>query len=305
MAITKKRGLSRGLNALLANSSYLNKNLSKKTEKVEQEIEQKAIITTLKIELLKPGQFQPRQEFVAEDLVELAESIKNQGILQPLVVRKLEKNYEIIAVEIRRRDAKIAGLQDVPVVIKEAADKTALVMALIENIQRENLNPLEEAQALDRLAKEFDLTHAEVAQAVGKSRATVSNLLRVLTLKKEVKELLEKKQLELGHAKILVAIPGNLQLQIANKIISEQLSVRAAEEFINKFLNQDTKKALINTQHNKSLDPDVQKLIRKISEKLAATVKIITLARGKGKLVIEYNSLDELQGILENMELCE
>jgi ParB family chromosome partitioning protein len=301
----KKRGLSRGLNALLSNKTML--------EKIEQIGQNNLLdlpsntsnlknpVSNLAINKLVPGKFQPRHEMPPEELAELAESIKTQGILQPLIVRQLTTgNYEIIAGERRWQAATIAGLQEVPVIIKNVNDKDALTIALVENIQREDLNPVDEAIALDRLSKEFSLTHNEVALAIGKSRASVSNLLRIINLPKEIKNMLEKNQLDLGHAKVLLGAPNNLQLKIANEIIKENLSVRATEQLLVKLLKPQT-----NFNSTVSLDPDVKKLQKKLSDTLGARVTIINKTKGRGKLIIEYNSLEELEGILEHITTTE
>ncbi len=306
----KKKGLNRGLDALLAGTTNnLNNNMDKNNDI--------NLITDLNIQQLTAGRFQPRKNFQPEELSELVGSIKNQGILQPLIVRKLDKdNYEIIAGERRFRAATLAGLTEVPVIIKNVNDQDALTIALIENIQRENLNPLEEAIALDRLIKEFSLTHNEIATAVGKSRTVITNLLRILQLPHEIKQMLENNQLDLGHAKVLLGAPYEMQLKVANNIVDNNLSVRATEELLKKLQtknNFDFNREINNHQKNQSnknkpynkkyLDPDLSSLQRKLSEMLGAKTTIEVLNKnGKGKLIIEYNSLEELDGILEHFE---
>lgn len=302
--IQKKRGLSRGLDALLAikhttNNPIDNNNASNP-------------ISSLKVAQLVPGKFQPRASIAPSELMELVESIKMQGVLQPLIVRKLSTDqYEIIAGERRWRAATQAELKEVPVIIKNVSDKDALSIALIENIQRENLNPLEEAIALDRLAKEFTLTHNDVAIAVGKSRTAITNLLRILQLPVEIKHMLENQQLDLGHAKVLLGAPPHLQTQIANKIVTDNLSVRSTELLLSKYQqNIPTDFNATNQQHRSKLhataDPDLIKLQKHLSDTFGAKVTIVTKNnKGKGKLIIEYNTLEELDGILENMKILE
>lgn len=289
----KKRGLSRGLNELLSSKSFVE----------SQNMDVSHNIVNLLINKLTPGKFQPRKIISTQELTELADSIKKQGILQPLIVRELTKDqYEIIAGERRWQAAKLAALKEVPVIIRNVTDKEALTIALIENIQRQDLNPLEEAMALDRLSKEFTLTHAELAVAVGKSRTSVTNLIRVLSLPQEIKMMLEKQQLDLGHAKVIMNLPHNLQLQIANRIIENNLSVRATEQLL---INIQNNAHDLDAKADKSLklklDPNIIKLQKKLSEHFGARVNIFNKAKGNGKLVIAYNSLEELQGILDHI----
>ncbi|MBN1684263.1 MAG: ParB/RepB/Spo0J family partition protein [Gammaproteobacteria bacterium] len=285
--ITKRR-LGRGLNELLMGSQP-------STYQVEQIADE---FNLLPIEYLHPGKYQPRQDMNEEALEELAESIKSQGIIQPIVVRFIHDNhYEIIAGERRWRAAQLAGLKDVPVLIKDISDEVAVAMSLIENIQRENLNPLEEAGALRRLLEEFGMTQQQVADVVGKSRATVTNLLRLLSLNKEVKKLLEHGDLEMGHARALLSLEGQLQNQAAQLIVSKELSVRETEKLV--------KKLLAGTPIHKSKEkqhPDVISLQNQLSDKLGAKVAIQHNAKGKGKLVISFNNLDELDGIFEHFK---
>lgn len=302
--IQKKRGLSRGLDALLAIKHTTNNPMDNNNSSNP--------ISSLKVNQLVPGKFQPRASIAQSELMELVESIKIQGVLQPLIVRKLSTDkYEIIAGERRWRAATQAELQEVPVIIKNVSDKDALSIALIENIQRENLNPLEEAIALDRLAKEFTLTHNDVAIAVGKSRTAITNLLRILQLPVEIKHMLENRQLDLGHAKVLLGAPPHLQIQIANKIIADNLSVRSTELLLSKYQkNIQTDFSALNQQHRSKLyttaDPDIIKLQKHLSDTFGAKVTIVTKNnKGKGKLIIEYNNLEELDGILENMKILE
>ena len=258
----------------------------------------------LPIEHLQRGQYQPRVDMRQESLEELADSIKAQGVVQPIVARPISKKggsqrYEIIAGERRWRAAQMAGLDEIPAVIRDVPDESAIAMALIENIQRENLNPLEEARALDRLIREFDLTHAEAAKAVGRSRASVSNLLRLQDLAEKVKQLLEDRKIEMGHARALLAISNaNQQFDAARQIIKKGLSVRETEKLIRNLLDGDSKPAKKTPAQN----ADIRRLEIEVSEKLGAKVSVDHTSKGAGKLVISYNSLDELDGILKHIK---
>lgn len=275
----KKRGLNRGLDALLGAVSTLS--------------EEKEQLQTLPIEHLQRGKYQPRKDIDPERLQELAESIKAQGIIQPVVVRKigLEK-YEIVAGERRWRAAQLAGLQQVPVVIKEMDDRTAMAIALIENIQREDLNPLEEAEALKRLLDEFAMTHQQIAEAIGKSRVTVTNLLRLMDLQPEVKKLLVSKQLEMGHARAILTLDGVVQIAVAHKIVKSALTVRATERLVKEMQEEPKEKKI------KVLDKDTMRLQEDLAAKLGAKVLIEHKENGAGKLIITYSTLEELDGIL-------
>jgi len=284
--VVKKRGLNRGLDALLGNISA-----DQEQSKEEQQLQ------ALPIEYMQRGKYQPRKDINPEKLQELADSIKAQGIIQPVVVRKIAlEKYEIIAGERRWRAAQLAGLQQVPVVIKEIDDRTAMAIALIENIQREDLNPLEEAEALRRLLEEFEMTHQQVADAVGKSRATVTNLLRLIDLHPEVKKLLINGQLEMGHARALLSLDGPKQVAAANKIVKEGLTVRAAERLV-----RDTQ-AEPKIAKAKIIDKDTLRLQEDLTAKLGAKVLIDHKENGAGKLVIAYSSLEELDGIIEQIK---
>ncbi len=250
----------------------------------------------LPIEYLSRGQYQPRKHFSSESLQELANSIRSQGIIQPIVVRSIASNrYEIIAGERRWRAAQLAGLQEVPVIVRSISDEAALAIALIENIQRENLNPIDEAAALYRMQQEFSLTHEKIAEMVGKSRATVTNLIRLLQLDPDVKRWVEEQKISLGHAKVLLALEGKKQLQAAEAILSENLSVREAERLISQLQKQS------QTKRKKTFSPDVKRLEEQLALKLGAKVAIQHNAEGRGKLVISYYSFDELEGILERL----
>ncbi len=295
--MTPKKRLGRGLDALLSKSSSV--------APAVDAVPANEALRQIPIELLQRGRYQPRVDMRQDSLDELAESIRAQGVVQPIVARPLSTTdgslrYEIVAGERRWRAAQMAGLDDIPAVVRDVPDEAAIAMALIENIQREDLNPLEEARALERLIDEFDLTHAEAAQAVGRSRASVSNLLRLQDLSDKVKPLLEDRQLEMGHARALLGL-GNAvqQLDAARQVIKKGLSVRETERLVKRMLSTagSTKK--------KKAPPagaDVRRLEIEVSEKLGAKVKVDHTAKGNGKLVISYNSLDELDGILKHIK---
>jgi ParB family transcriptional regulator, chromosome partitioning protein len=235
-------------------------------------------------------------------LRELADSIAAQGVIQPIVVRPVENDrYELIAGERRWRAAQQAGLDEIPVVIKDVTEEAAMAMGLIENIQREDLNPLEEANALSRLLHEFGLTHQEVAKAVGKSRTTVTNLLRLLELNEEVKQMVESHRLEMGHARALLGLQGEAQTQAANQVAKQGLSVRETERLVRR-LQGEAENPAPTSRPAVEADPDIRRLVTDLSEKLGAKVDLQQGAKGKGKLVIGYNSLDELEGILEHIK---
>lgn len=279
----KKRGLGRGLDALLGDVKPAAE-------------ESKTNLQTLPIEFLQRGQYQPRKDMDPETLKELADSIKVQGIIQPIVVRLIADNkYEIIAGERRWRASQIAALQEVPVVIKDIDDRSAMAIALIENIQREDLNALEESEALSRLIDEFDMTHQQAADAVGKSRATVSNLLRLLDLQADVKTLLAKGMIEMGHARALLALDDHLQIEIANKVVKHGLTVRATEKLI-KDLGTEKK-----VSQKPSLDSDTLRLQEQLTEKTGAKVTINHQQNGKGTLTFSYTNLEELEGIINRI----
>jgi ParB family chromosome partitioning protein len=257
------------------------------------------------LDLLQRGQYQPRDDIRQDTLQNLADSIKAQGVVQPIVARPLKKKngaaqrYEIIAGERRWRAAQMAGLQEIPAVVRDVEDDAAIAMALIENIQREDLNPLEEAKALDRLIREFDLTHQQAAEAVGRGRASVSNLLRLLELSDRVKPLLESRQLEMGHARALLSVTdGNQQFDAAKQVVRQGLSVRATERLVRHMLTGHKGKKSTPT----TADADIRRLETDVSGKLGARVKITHSANGSGKLVITYHNLDELDGILKHIK---
>jgi ParB family chromosome partitioning protein len=264
-------------------------------------------LTKLPLDLLQRGRYQPRIDMRPETLSELADSIKAQGVVQPIVVRPLEppvngesQRYEIIAGERRWRAAQMAGLSEIPAVIRHIPDEAAIAVALIENIQRENLNPLEEARALERLVSEFGLTHQEAAQAVGRSRAGVSNLLRLLELTAEVGELLEKRTLEMGHARALLGLTERRQqTEVALLVARKGLSVRETEALVRRL---QARQGPAVPEGSAERDPNVARLEQELADKLGARVAIQAGRGGRGKLVVSYNSLDELDGILAHIQ---
>ncbi|WP_035054828.1 ParB/RepB/Spo0J family partition protein [Andreprevotia chitinilytica] len=274
MVSKKFKGLGRGLDALMGET----------TDSLQQ----------LSIDVLQPGKYQPRTQIDQDALNELAESIKAQGLMQPILVRPLDgvERYEIIAGERRWRASRIAGLTEIPALVREVADEAVAAMALIENIQREDLNALEEAQGLQRLIDEFGMTHEAAAHAVGKSRVTVSNLLRLLQLSVPVRDMLMSGQLDMGHARALLPLDMLPQLDAAKTIALKGLSVREAEALVKKIQEGPALKA------EKRVDPDVRRLEEEVSERLGARVAIKTGAKGAGRVTIDYASLDELDRLL-------
>lgn len=289
----KKRGLGRGLDALLTTGKPAAPAESQ-TESRQTELQK------LPVEWLQPGKYQPRKDMSQDALEELASSIRVQGVIQPIVVRPVGTDrYEIIAGERRWRASQLAGLAEVPCILKDVPDEAAVAIALIENIQREDLNAMEEAVALQRLLSEFELTHQQVADAVGKSRATVTNLLRLNQLADEVKTLLEHGDIEMGHARAILALPAEQQPDTGRIIAAKQLTVREAESLIRRLLEPAPVKEV------KVKDPDVTALETKLSERFGAPVSISYNRKGKGELVINYSSLPELDGILHKLGLSE
>ncbi|MEO7465206.1 MAG: ParB/RepB/Spo0J family partition protein [Nitrosospira sp.] len=274
----KLKGLGRGLDALLSGN--------------DDSVNTKESLRNLKISVLKPGKYQPRTRMDKDSLAELAESIKAQGIMQPVLVRPVSPGYyEIIAGERRWRAAQIAGLSEVPALIREVPDEAALAMSLIENIQREDLNPLEEAMGIQRLIKEFGMTHQAASEALGSSRSAVSNLLRLLNLPSPVQELLMEGKIDMGHGRALLSLPAAKQIETANLIVHKQLSVRETERLVNRIEHPIAKQ---RPKH----DRDLLRLQENISTKLGAQVVINPGKKGKGTVVIHYSSLDQLEGIL-------
>ena len=283
---TKKSRLGRGLDALLGDAGASVGN--SEPDRLQQ----------LPVELLQRGQFQPRRHMDQEALDDLANSISKQGVLQPIVARKLDSgDYEIIAGERRWRAAQQAGLDRVPVVVRELSDEDAMVIGLIENLQREDLNPIEEARGMQRLIEEFTMTHQQVADSVSRSRAAVSNLLRLLSLQGEVSSLLEQRQLDMGHARALLSLDEGMQLKAAQQIIKVGMSVRQTENLVRRMQEEQVNPV----SKVKEKDPDVRHLEESLSERLGTNVVIKVGNRGKGKLIIDFHSNDGLQGILEKI----
>ncbi len=287
--MTKKPGLGRGLDMLLSSVASTADELTDDSE-----------FKQLPIETIQKGQYQPRINIDPDALQELAESIKAQGLVQPVIVRRLESGvYELIAGERRWRAAQMAGLHDIPAIIRKIPDQAAAAMSLIENIQREDLNALEEAIAMNRLISEFGLTHQQTADSVGRSRAAVTNLLRLLELEEETKELLDDKKIDMGHARALLALKGQLQLDTAYKVSERQMSVRDTERLVKNILNKLNNP---DKRQVKTKPIEVSKLEQSLSDTFGAKVSIQYNAKGKGKLIIAYNNLDELDGILEHIK---
>lgn len=286
----KKRGLGRGLDALLTNGRPVAAGNVAQVESHPHELQK------LPIEFLQPGKYQPRKDMSQDALEDLASSIRAQGIIQPIVVRQIaDNNYEIIAGERRWRASQIAGLAEVPCIIKNVPDEAAVAIALIENIQREDLNAMEEAVALQRLSTEFELTHQQVADAVGKSRTTVTNLLRLNQLADDVKTLLEHGDIEMGHARALLTLTPEQQSDAGRIIAAKQMTVREAEALVRRIIDP------LPPAEPKIKDPDVAALEQCLSEKFAAPVQISYSKKGKGELVIGYSNLAELDGILAKL----
>lgn len=277
----KKRGLGRGLDALLGDAALTNFDSAPQT---------------LPVDKIEPSRFQPRKAIDLERLQELAESIKTHGLVQPIVVRPtVNERYELIAGERRWRAARLAGLAEIPVVVRKLDDRTALALALIENIQREDLNPLEQAEAMHRLVEEFAMTHQQLAEAIGKSRATVTNLLRLLELHPEVKKLLTESRIEMGHARALLGLAKDQQIEAALKVADGKLTVRATEQLVKKLQRGVTPFGL------SQVDPDLKRLQDELTALLGAQVTIRHSKQGKGQLIICYRNLDELEGLLERL----
>ena len=302
---TKKRGLGRGLNELLASAKSAPVTLAElQTPALEagQPVNAAepgaAVLKKLPVDLMQRGKYQPRVDMHPETLQELADSIKAQGVIQPIVVRPIDgKRYEIIAGERRWRATQMAGLHEIPCIIRDVPDQAAMAMALIENIQREDLNPMEEAAALQQLIQEFELTHQQTADAVGRSRAAVSNLLRLLELEDEVKTMLEHGDMEMGHARALLALHGEQQRNAARTVVAKGMSVRETEQLVRRLQAEPAGQKTAMRE-----DPNIRQLQDELSQRIGAAVKFQHGASGKGKLVIQYNSLDELDGILDHIK---
>ncbi len=301
----RKKGLGRGLDALLGGLNDREagaSDLADPADTSSDAADSSGTLTSLPLHLIERGRFQPRRDFDPEGLRELAESITAQGVIQPIVVRTLEGGrYEILAGERRWRASQQAGLSEIPVVIREADDQSAMAIALIENIQRADLNPLEEASALQRLLGEFGLTHAQIAEAIGRSRASVTNLLRLLELNDDVKRALERGQLEMGHARALLGIKGPRQSAAASQVTSRGLSVRETERLVRQIQQEEEGRSTPATRPV-AIDPDVLRLQDDLADRLGAPVQIQPGNRGGGRLVIAYHSLDELDGILAHIK---
>jgi len=301
--MAKKRGLGRGLDALLSGTKDIQaaaetdlSNQADAPTPVEGELKQ------LPVEYLQRGKYQPRRDMDQDALEELAGSIRAQGVMQPIVVRPIGDNkYEIVAGERRWRATQLAGLDKIPAVIRDIPDETAIALALIENIQREDLNPMEEAFALKRLQDEFELTQQQVAEAVGKSRTAVTNSLRLLNLTDEVKTMLEHGDLEMGHARCLLTLEPEKQRTVARAVVAKSLSVRQTEALAKKAAEENDLEAVIKEDSNK----DILKLQEQLGEKVGVPVKIQHAKNGSGKLVLKYNNLDELDGILAHLQFTQ
>ena len=284
--VTKKRGLGRGLDVLLG-----------QTESAAEAVSHDGELRQLPIELIRPGRFQPRNEMDTQALEDLANSIKSQGVMQPIIVRAVDvDSYEIIAGERRWRASQLAGLEQIPVIIRDVSDEATIAMSLIENIQREDLNPMEESRALKRLLDEFELTHQQVAYAVGKSRTTVTNFLRLTSLSTDVARMLEHGDLEMGHARALLSLADDQQKKAAVEVTQKNLNVRQAEALVQRMLRPKNV-----SDEKQQEDRETRMLEDRISEKVGQPVAIRHTTKGKGKLTIWYNSLDELDGILEHL----
>jgi len=294
----KKRGLGRGLDALLGAAAARPALPASAGVTDAMPAGEDRTLRQLPVDLIQRGKYQPRNDIDPESLQELADSIKAQGVMQPIVVRPIsEHRYEIIAGERRWRAAQLAGLDEIPALVRDVADKAAIAMSLIENIQREDLNPIEEAAALLRLQQEFELTQQEVAEAVGKSRSTVANLLRLMSLQADVRRLVEHGDLEMGHARALLGLDATRQSQAARSVVARGLSVRQTEALVRHLLERKDTPAT-----PRSIDPNIRHLQDDLSRRLGARVEIRHGAGGKGKLVLAYNSLDELDGILSHIK---
>ncbi|RJG12731.1 ParB/RepB/Spo0J family partition protein [Pseudomonas cavernicola] len=287
---TKKRGLGRGLDALLGGSSVN----ALQEEAVQADTRE---LQYIPLDLIQRGKYQPRRDMDSTALDELAQSIRAQGVMQPIVVRPIGAGrFEIIAGERRWRASQLASLDKIPAMVREVPDEAAIAMALIENIQREDLNPIEEAVALQRLQQEFQLTQQQVAEAVGKSRVTITNLLRLIALPEEIKILLSHGDLEMGHARALLGLPAEQQVEGARHVVARGLTVRQTEALVRHWLNSKEKPV-----EPPKVDPDISRLEQRLAERLGSPVQIKHGQKGKGQLVIRYSSLDELQGVLAHI----
>ncbi|AJW43673.1 ParB/RepB/Spo0J family partition protein [Ralstonia mannitolilytica] len=294
MSTMKKKGLGRGLEALLGSPA-----------EIVETAKQEGAPTVLRLDQLQPGKYQPRTRMDEGALQELAASIRAQGLMQPILVRKVESDgpqqkYEIIAGERRFRASRLAGLTEVPVLVKEVPDESAAAMALIENIQREDLNPLEEAQGIARLVREFQFTHEQAAESVGRSRSAVSNLLRLLNLAQPVQTMLMAGDLDMGHARALLAVDGASQITLANQIVNKRLSVRETEKLVASTLKPFELKSLKQKGGHQN-SRDVARLEEELADLLGLSVQIKLAAKGRGQLTVQFGSLEEFDGLLERL----
>lgn len=305
--MAKKRGLGKGLEALLGSGvSPLKEDVVPQNKAGNTMQQAEDLVATnneyqkIAVDVIQRGRYQPRTNFNQDALQELADSIKAQGVVQPIIVRPLSGKagqYELVAGERRWRATQLAGLHEIPAIIRDISDQETMAIGLIENIQRQELNPVEEAQALVRLVEEFGLTHQEAADAVGRSRVSVSNLLRLLTLEVSVRKMLEEGQIEMGHARAILGLDSTLQLQAAKEVVKKGFSVRETEQLVRKL------KTPASQQPEKTgLDPDTRRLQESLSEKLGAKVVFQHGNNGKGKMLVHYNSIDELDGILDHIK---
>ena len=297
---TRKKRLAKDLDLLIgiSKAELPVTNTSSAVETASSAQTSKEGLIFIPLEHLQRGKYQPRREFEKTALAELASSIRTDGVMQPIVVRAISsEKWEIIAGERRWRASQLAGIDRIPAVVREVSDESAIAMALIENIQRENLNAIEEAEALKRLQVEFELSQQQVAERVGKSRSVIANLLRLLTLEPDVRHLIETSQLDTGHAKVLLALEGPKQLKVARQVVSGKLSVRQTESLVKSTLAGPNSGDEASTR----TDPNITKLERDLSGKLGAAVSVNNTKAGRGKLVINYSSIDELDGILRRI----
>ena len=298
--MVKKRGLGKGLEALLGSGATNLKDDIAPVVATTEANPSSSEFQHLAIDVIQRGRYQPRTNFNLDALQELADSIKAQGVVQPIVVRPLSATpgqYELVAGERRWRAAQLAELHEIPAIVRDISDQEAMAVALIENIQRQELNPLEEAKALVRLVDEFGLTHQEAADAVGRSRVSVSNLLRLLLLETDVQNMLEDGQLEMGHARAILGLESKKQIQAAREVSKKGLSVRETEQLVRRLNKPEAEK-----KEKGGLDPDTRRLQEDLSEKLGAKVVFQHGSNGKGKMQIHYNSIDELDGILDHIK---
>jgi len=289
--MAKKRGLGKSLDALLVGSLPVAEEEPMPNEDVKERL------GMVSVDLIQPGKYQPRRDTNPDALDDLASSIKSQGVIQPIIIRKIDATmHEIVAGERRWRAAQLAGLREIPAIVRDLADESASAIALIENIQRENLNAIEEAIALKRLLDDFSMTHNQVAEAVGRSRASVTNLMRLLALADEVKTMLQHGDIEMGHARALLTLAPDAQVDAAQMIVNKSLSVRESEELVKKMQEPQL------PDMPKSIDPDVRRLQEDLTDKIKMSVSIHHNAKGKGKLVVKYKNLSELDAILSYFE---